>query len=48
MLFNHGKQDGTRVLGLMSVDYMLSNQLGPETKGIVSNDDPTRANHGSA
>ncbi len=46
MLLNHGKLDGTRVLGRTTAEYMLSNQLGPETKGIVGDGDPTRANHG--
>jgi CubicO group peptidase (beta-lactamase class C family) len=46
MLLNHGTLDGKRILSRKSVEYMLSNQLGPEIKGVVSADDPTRANHG--
>lgn len=46
MLLNHGKLDGTRILGRKTVEYMLSNQLGPDIKGIVGDGDPTRANHG--
>ena len=46
MLLNHGHLDGRRILGRKTVDYMLSNQLGPEIKGIVGDGDPTRAKHG--
>jgi CubicO group peptidase (beta-lactamase class C family) len=46
MLLNKGKYGETRVLGRKTVEYMLSNQLGPEVKNLIGNADPTRADYG--
>jgi CubicO group peptidase (beta-lactamase class C family) len=46
MLLNHGTLDGKRVLGRKTVEFMLSNQLGPDTKNLIGNADPTRADYG--
>jgi len=46
MLLNKGQLNGTRVLGRKTVDYMLSNQLGPEVKNLIGKADPTRADYG--
>ena len=46
MLLNHGTLDGHRVLGRKTVEYMLSNQLGPDMKNLVGAADPTRADYG--
>jgi CubicO group peptidase (beta-lactamase class C family) len=35
-----------RLLGRKTVDYMLSDQLGPNIKNLVGNADPTRADYG--
>jgi CubicO group peptidase (beta-lactamase class C family) len=46
MLLNKGKLGETRILGRKTVEYMLSNQLGPEVKNLISAADPTRADYG--
>lgn len=46
MLRNRGQLGSTRVLGPKTVDYMLSNHLGPEVRNLVGNADPTRAEYG--
>ncbi len=46
MLLDKGKLGDTRVLGRKTVEYMLSNQLGPEVKNLVGVADPTRADYG--
>jgi CubicO group peptidase (beta-lactamase class C family) len=45
MLLNKG-QYGHRILGRKTVEYMLSNQLGPDVKNLIGNADPTRADYG--
>lgn len=46
MLLNKGTYGGARVLGRKTVEYMVSNQLGPEVKNLIANADPTRADYG--
>ena len=46
MLLNKGELGETRMLGRKTVEYMLSNQLGPEVKNLIGNADPTRADYG--
>jgi CubicO group peptidase (beta-lactamase class C family) len=46
MLMNGGRAGEARVLGRKTVDYMLSDQLGPNIKNLVGNTDPTRADYG--
>jgi CubicO group peptidase (beta-lactamase class C family) len=46
MLLNHGKLGDTRVLGRKTVEFMLSNQLRPETKNLIGNADPAHADYG--
>jgi CubicO group peptidase (beta-lactamase class C family) len=46
MLLNKGKYGDTRILGRKTVEYMLSNQLGPDVKSLIANADPTRADYG--
>jgi CubicO group peptidase (beta-lactamase class C family) len=46
MLLNQGRAGNVRVLGSKTVEFMTSNQLGPEVKNLVVNADPTRANFG--
>jgi CubicO group peptidase (beta-lactamase class C family) len=46
MLLNKGKYGDTRVLSRKTVEYMLSNQLGPDVKNLIGNADPTRADYG--
>ena len=46
MLMNKGTYGYTRVLGRKTVEYMLSNQIGPEVKNLIGNADPTRADYG--
>jgi CubicO group peptidase (beta-lactamase class C family) len=46
MLMNGGRSDESRLLGRKTVDYMLSDQLGPNIKNMVGNADPTRADYG--
>ena len=46
MLMNRGRMGEGRLLGSRTVDYMLSDQLGPNIKNLVGNADPTRADYG--
>ena len=46
LLLNHGKLGNTRVLGRKTVEFMLSDQLGPNVKNLIGNADPTRADYG--
>jgi CubicO group peptidase (beta-lactamase class C family) len=46
MLMNGGRSGEARMLGRKTVDYMLSDQLGPNIKNLVGNADPTRADYG--
>jgi CubicO group peptidase (beta-lactamase class C family) len=41
-----GEPNGAHVLGRKTVEYMLSNQLGPEVKNLIGNADPTREGYG--
>ncbi|HJZ21127.1 MAG TPA: serine hydrolase domain-containing protein [Bradyrhizobium sp.] len=46
MLMNRGRSGEARLLGPRTVDYMLSDQLGPNIRNLVGNADPTRADYG--
>jgi CubicO group peptidase (beta-lactamase class C family) len=46
MLMNHGRSGETQLLGRKTVEYMLSDQLGPNIKNLIGNADPTRADFG--
>jgi CubicO group peptidase (beta-lactamase class C family) len=46
MLMNGGRSGEAHLLGRKTVDYMLSDQLGPNIKNLVGNADPTRADYG--
>jgi CubicO group peptidase (beta-lactamase class C family) len=46
MLQNGGTFGDTRILGRKTVEYMTSNQLGPEVRNLIGNADPTRADYG--
>jgi len=46
MLMNGGRSGEARLLGRKTVDYMLSDQLGPNIKNLVGKADPTRADYG--
>ena len=46
MLLNKGKYGEARILSRKTVEFMLSNQIGPEVKNLVGNADPTRADYG--
>ena len=46
MLMNAGHANEARLLGRKTIDYMLSDQLGPNIKNLVGNADPTRADFG--
>jgi CubicO group peptidase (beta-lactamase class C family) len=46
MLMNLGTYGDTRVLSRKAVEYMLTDQLGPDVKNLVGNADPTRADYG--
>lgn len=46
MLMDHGRFGEAQLLGRKTVDYMLSDQLGPNIKNLVGNADPTRADYG--
>jgi CubicO group peptidase (beta-lactamase class C family) len=46
MLMNRGSGGEARLLGPKTVDYMLSDQLGPNIRNLVGNADPTRAEYG--
>lgn len=45
-LMHRGKSGDKQLLGPKTVDYMLSNQLGPDIKNLIVNADPTRADYG--
>jgi CubicO group peptidase (beta-lactamase class C family) len=46
MLMNGGRAGEAHLLGRKTIDYMLSDQLGPNIKNLVGNADPTRADFG--
>jgi CubicO group peptidase (beta-lactamase class C family) len=46
MLMNKGRLGDTRILGPKTVEYMLSNQLGPDVRNLIVNADQTRADYG--
>jgi CubicO group peptidase (beta-lactamase class C family) len=46
MLLNHGRFGEGHLLGRKTVEYMLSDQLGPNIKNLIGNADPTRADFG--
>jgi len=46
MLLNKGTYGDARILSRKTVEYMLSNQIGPEVKNLIGNADPTRADYG--
>jgi CubicO group peptidase (beta-lactamase class C family) len=46
MLVNKGEYGGTRILGRKTVEYMLSNQLGPEVKSQLRNSGSIHADYG--
>ncbi|HET7884887.1 MAG TPA: serine hydrolase domain-containing protein [Bradyrhizobium sp.] len=46
MLMSKGRSGEARLLGPSTVDYMLSDQLGPRIKNLIGNADPTRADYG--
>ena len=46
MLMNGGHSGEAQILGRKTVEYMLSDQLGPNIKNLVGNADPTRADFG--
>lgn len=46
MLMNHGRSGESQVLGRKTIEYVLSDQLGPNIKNLVGNADPTRADYG--
>ena len=46
MLLNKGAYGETRILGRKTAEYMLTNQLAPDVKNLMTNADPTRADYG--
>jgi CubicO group peptidase (beta-lactamase class C family) len=46
MLLNKGQFGDTRILGRKTVEYMLSNQLGPDVKNQVGITSPIHAGYG--
>jgi CubicO group peptidase (beta-lactamase class C family) len=46
MLMHGGESGEARILGRKTVEYMLSDQLGPKVVNLVGNADPTRADFG--
>jgi CubicO group peptidase (beta-lactamase class C family) len=46
MLMHGGTLGETHILGRKTVEYMLSDQLGPDIKNLIVNADPTRADYG--
>ena len=46
MLLDKGKFGQNRILGRKTVEYMLSDQLGPNVKNLIGSADPTRAGYG--
>ena len=43
MLMNNGRSDATRILSRKTVEYMLSDHLGPKITNLIGKADPTRA-----
>jgi CubicO group peptidase (beta-lactamase class C family) len=46
MLMNKGKYGETRILGRKTVEYMLSNQLGPEVTNQIGSTSPIHSDYG--
>ena len=46
MLLDGGKLEGKRILSRKTVEYMLANQLAPNTVNLIANADPTSADMG--
>jgi CubicO group peptidase (beta-lactamase class C family) len=46
LLLNRGRHGNTRVLGRKTVEYMLADQLPPNTKNLIGNADPAHADYG--
>jgi CubicO group peptidase (beta-lactamase class C family) len=46
MLMNDGRSGDQQILARKTVEYMLSNQLGPNVRNLIGNADPTRADFG--
>jgi CubicO group peptidase (beta-lactamase class C family) len=46
MLMQGGTFNEAHILGRKTVEYMLSDQLGPDIKNLIVNADPTRADYG--
>jgi CubicO group peptidase (beta-lactamase class C family) len=46
MLMNNGRSGDRQVLARKTVEYMLSDQLGPNVRNLIGNADPTRADFG--
>jgi len=46
MLLDGGKLEGKRILSRKTVEYMLANQLAPNTVNLIANADPTRRRGG--
>lgn len=46
MLLDKGRYGDTRILGRKTVEYMTSNQLGPDVKNLIGHADPTHADYG--
>ena len=46
LLLNRGRHGNTRVLGHKTLEYMLADQLPPNTKNLIGNADPTHADYG--
>jgi len=46
MLMHGGTFGEAHILGRKTVEYMLSDQLGPDIKNLIVNADPTRADYG--
>ena len=46
LLLNRGRHGNTRVLGHKTLEYMLADQLPPNTKNLIGNADPAHADYG--
>jgi CubicO group peptidase (beta-lactamase class C family) len=46
MLLNKGELGEARILGRKTVQYMTSDQLGPNIRNLIGKTDPTRADYG--
>jgi CubicO group peptidase (beta-lactamase class C family) len=46
MLLDKGKLGGARILSRKTVEYMLSDQLGPGVKNTIAETDPPRGDYG--